>query len=74
MKNYYSLNESNCVKDAFAIFNKAFGSVLCVENKKKKLIGLLTEGDLRRALLKGSSLKEKLKKIVNKSFTFVYEN
>lgn len=74
MKDYYHLNETNTLKKAFSIFNKAYGSILCIENKKKQIIGVLTEGDLRRALLNGYSLNEKLKKIVNKNFTFIYQD
>lgn len=72
MNNYFCLNENKSIKDAFLIFNKAFGCILCVENKKKKLVGVLTEGDLRRAILKGFSINEKLKKIINKEYTFIY--
>jgi len=34
---------------------------------KKKLIGLISDGDIRRHLIKGGSLNEELKKILNKS-------
>ncbi len=72
MNNYFYLNENKTIKDAFFIFNKAFGCILCVENKKKRLVGILTEGDLRRAILKGFSIKEKLKEIISKKYTFIY--
>jgi len=74
MSDYFYLNENKSIKNAFSIFNKSFGSIICVISVKKKLIGLLTEGDLRRAILRGFSVNEKINKIVNKNYTYVFKH
>ena len=38
---------------------------LIVISKNKKLLGSLTDGDIRRALLKGSSISDKIEGIFN---------
>ena len=43
--------------------------VLVVDNEKLK--GTITDGDIRRALLKGETLDSKIKKIMNKNFKFL---
>jgi dTDP-glucose pyrophosphorylase len=45
-----------------------------VVNKKNKLIGSITDGDIRRAILKGCSLKDKITKYVNYKPKKIYAN
>ena len=47
---------------------------LVVVDKKLKLLGTLSDGDIRRSLLKGSSLKSSIKNIYNKKPYTVNEN
>jgi dTDP-glucose pyrophosphorylase len=47
---------------------------LIVVNSKKQVIGTLTDGDVRRALVKGKSMKSKVFDICNKKFLFLLEN
>ena len=42
--------------------------------KGKKLTGILTDGDVRRLLLKGVSLNAKVDKLINKKYHFAYES
>ena len=42
--------------------------------KKNKLIGTVTDGDIRRALLKGLSLNEKVSRIMKKNSITVRKN
>ena len=44
-----------------------------VLTKKKKICGLITDGDLRRILLKKKNLKTKITKLFNKKFIFLKE-
>ena len=46
---------------------------LLVVNKNKKLLGTLTEGDIRRQILKGYKLNSTIKKIYNKKPAFFVE-
>ena len=39
-----------------------------VLNKKKQLIGTVTDGDIRRAIIKKNRLDTQIKKIMNKNF------
>ena len=47
---------------------------ICLICKNKKLIGTLTDGDIRRGLIKGMTLKTKVEKILNKKFIFLKED
>ena len=40
--------------------------IVLVVGKKKKLIGTITDGDVRRALLRGASINSKLNKYIKK--------
>ena len=42
--------------------------------KKQKLIGILTDGDIRRLLLKGVGLNEKVDKFLNKKYYFANQS
>ncbi len=41
------------------------GGIALVVDKKNKLLGIVTDGDIRRAIVKGVDLNEKIKKIYN---------
>ena len=48
------------VKDALKQLNKVGGKSLVVVNKENKLLGTLSDGDVRRAILKGKYPKNKI--------------
>ena len=56
-----------------AIDKNSLGVIFIVDDKKK-LIGVLTDGDIRRALLNGKSLESSITKIVNKNFKSFHYN
>lgn len=66
------LNKNSTIKYAFSKINGEFGKILCVVDNKKSLIGVLTAGDLRRGILAGYNLNDKIEKIYSKNFSFVY--
>ena len=45
-----------------------------VKNKNSKIIGVLTDGDIRRILLKSNNLNEKISSYLKKKFVFSYIN
>ena len=50
------------------------GLGIILVTKKNKLIGTLTDGDIRRALLNEKQLNSNVESIINKNFYFIYEN
>ncbi len=64
----YKISSSNNIRDAIKqIDNNGEGFVLIVD-EHDKIIGLLTDGDFRRAILSGISLAENCLKIANREF------
>ena len=66
------------VKKALELFNKLapeaiLQTTLFVVDSKKHLLGVLTEGDIRRSLLKGIDLTESVSVCMNKNFKFFNE-
>ncbi len=65
------LNESIKIKDAIDLFNKLEKKFLIVIDKKKRVIGTITDGDLRRSLIKKNFfLSNKISSICNKKFHY----
>ena len=74
MQNDYLIRESDTIKTALRKTNEAFfGKIICIVDGKGKLLGGVTAGDLRRAILAGHSINEKVKKIYNQNISFIYE-
>jgi dTDP-glucose pyrophosphorylase len=59
----------NCLK----IINHTHKEFVYVTDKKKKLIGILTDADVRRALLKKKNLNESINSIYNKKPKYAHE-
>jgi dTDP-glucose pyrophosphorylase len=60
----------NCLK----IINRTHKQFVYVKDEKNKLIGILTDADVRRALLKKKKLSDSIKNIYNRSPKFVFED
>ena len=67
------LIDSN-IKKAINILNKYGSKTIIVINKEKKFIGTLSDGDIRRSIIKGLNLKSSINSIFNKKPIFVYEH
>ena len=50
------LEKNSTIFDAFSKFNKLGVKTLVVSDKSKKLLGVLSDGDLRRVILKNNNL------------------
>ena len=61
------ISYKSSIKDAMRLLNKQLEKLLIVIDEKKKFYGVLNDGDLRRAILNGNSLNQKIKSIVNKN-------
>ncbi len=73
MFKFSNITEKNTIRTAFKKLSGEHGKILTVINKKRSLLGVVSIGDLRRAMLAGNNLNDKIKKIYNSNVTFVYE-
>ena len=60
--------------DAIKVINKSDAYIALVVDDEEKLIGTITDGDIRRGLLKGENIDSKVSEIMNKKFSSVSEN
>ena len=63
---YFILNNKN-INSALKKINKNKFKTLLVINKSKQLLGSISEGDIRRGILKYNDLSIKINKIYNKN-------
>ena len=54
--------------EAISVIDKGSLQLALIVDSNKILIGTLTDGDIRRGLLKGIDLDQKIEKIMNKKF------
>ena len=73
MSKFSSITERNTIRLAFQRLHGEHGKILTVIDKKKKLIGVISTGDLRKAILAGYNLNDKIKEIYNRKVTYVYQ-
>ncbi len=68
------LIQSECIlNDAFELLNKN-GRGICVVVNDMKIVGILTDGDIRRFLLKTNDLGSKVKDVMNKDYLALHVN
>ena len=69
------IDENSNMKNALKTLTKKNLGVLIVRNKNKKTIGVITDGDLKRAIEKNHEIKNiKLKKIMSKNPISINQN
>ena len=69
------IDENSTMKNALKILSKKNLGVLIIRNKIKKTIGVITDGDLKRAIEKNSNIKDiKLKKIMTRNPISIDQN
>ena len=59
--------QSVSIRDALVVMD-AFAKGICYVVEDLKIIGLLTDGDIRRALLRGASIDDSVDSVMNKNF------
>lgn len=69
--NDISINESHNIKEAMQMLNTAVYKTLFVLNSNNKLVGTITDGDIRRAVLRGLNMKSAIHDAMNKSPIFL---
>ncbi|WP_425639535.1 aminotransferase class I/II-fold pyridoxal phosphate-dependent enzyme [Algoriphagus yeomjeoni] len=60
--------ENNSLRSALKSLDKVGTGVLFIVNNESKLVGIITDGDIRRSLLKDISLEEEISVIMNRNF------
>ena len=69
------IDENSTMKNALKILSKKNLGVLIIRNKIKKTIGVITDGDLKRAIERNNNIKDiKLKKIMTKNPISIEQN
>ena len=58
------------IKDVLKKLNEGIFGVIFVVDKSERVIGLFTDGDIRRAILKGASLSSPIENYMKKNFVF----
>ena len=70
----FIVNSSDTLENVIKIINSNGKGVALVVDSNQILKGLLTDGDIRKLLLKGVKLSDKIKDKFNKNFFFVNNN
>lgn len=67
----HTINAGSTIADAMHQMNELGRDLTLFVLDQGKLIGSLTDGDIRRSLLKGKTLNEPVENIMNKNFKFI---
>jgi CBS domain-containing protein len=67
------ISENSTINDSMKRVQQTARRCLVVANKDNILLGTLSDGDIRRALLKGLSTNSSIKTIYNKKSFFIFE-
>ena len=60
------VSEKKTIKDAILNLNNSSLKIVCVIGKNKKLLGTITDGDIRRCMLKKIPTSSSVTKIMNR--------
>ncbi|MBZ9635312.1 nucleotidyltransferase family protein [Clostridium sp. FP1] len=69
----YCIGASSTIKEAMVVIDKNLTGGALVVNENNELVGTITDGDIRRAILKGSSISDSIENTYFKNFKFVTE-
>jgi len=67
------IKENDKIATALKKISGSFGKIICVTDNYKKLLGVITAGDIRRAILSGNDPNQSIKKIYNKNVSFIFD-
>ncbi len=68
------ITEDQSIRTALEKINRSGLKNIIVVNSKNKFKGIITDGDVRRAILQKINLNDKVKKIYNRNPIFTYDN
>ena len=64
---YPTIEKPASIRDALKVID-SFGKRICYVIENSRLVGVLTDGDIRRSLLKGTSISDTVESIMNRDF------
>ncbi len=70
----FNLTKNNTIKYALKKLQGEYQNILTVVDKKKSLLGIVSSGDLRRAILSGYNINDKIEKIYNRKVSYIFED
>ena len=72
----YIISHTSTVKDALIALNEITSDAqsLLVVDDSKRLVGTLTDGDIRRGLISGAGLSDMVSTIMHKDFKYIFES
>ena len=74
MINKFLINPDNTIEQALKLIQKNSRRCLVVVDKRKKLLGTLSDGDIRGALLENKKLKDKISSFYNRKAKFIFKD
>ncbi|MCB2308246.1 nucleotidyltransferase family protein [Clostridium estertheticum] len=69
----YCIGTSSTIKEAMKVIDKNLTGGALVVNENNELVGTITDGDIRRAMIKGLSINNSIEGTYFKNFKFVTE-
>ncbi len=74
--NRYIIQQQDSIKDALIALNQISSDTqsLLVVDEEQKLVGTLTDGDIRRGLISGAELSDPVSSIMHKDFKYILES
>ncbi|MBU3126092.1 nucleotidyltransferase family protein [Clostridium tagluense] len=69
----YCIGASSTIKEAMVVIDKNLTGGALVVNENNELVGTITDGDIRRAILKEASISDSIENTYFKNFKFVTE-
>tara|TARA_X000000950_G_scaffold9140_2_gene10128 strand:- start:30426 stop:31781 length:1356 start_codon:yes stop_codon:yes gene_type:complete len=72
--NNFTIQKTETIKTALEKIESNGDGIICIVNKSNKLIGIATDGDIRRKLLDGITLDEPISSCMNASFISASSN
>lgn len=67
----FTIDQSSSILDALCLIDKNQSGFVLVWDEKKTLLGTLTDGDIRRALINGSSVTDSVKGVYIEKFKYL---
>jgi len=71
--NQLTINKNASIKETMKLVDEIGLGIAFIINKDKSLLGVVTDGDIRRAILKGVNIKKPIEEITNKKSIVVNE-
>lgn len=75
MNNRFIISVNNTIREALVALNRISGEAqsLFVVNDVQQMVGSLSDGDIRRGIINGGNLQDRVETIMHRDFKFLYE-